>query len=33
MPDKRSPSTNICLEAEYGLTFDMYTISGILQMI
>ena len=27
MPDKRSPSTNICLEAENGLTLDPQTIS------
>ena len=33
MPDKRSPSTNICLEAENGLTFDPYTISEMLKKI
>ena len=27
MPDKRSPLTNICLEAENGWTFDPHTIS------
>ena len=27
MPDKRSPSANICLEAENGVTLDLYTIS------
>ena len=27
MPDKRLPSANICLEAENGMTFDLYTIS------
>ena len=31
LPDKRSPSTNICLEAKYGLTFDPYTISEVLK--
>ena len=33
MPDKRSPSTNICLEAENGLTFDPYTISEMLKKL
>ena len=30
-PDKRSPSTNICLEAENDLTFEPYTIFEILK--
>ena len=29
LPDKSSPSTNICLEAKNGLTFDPYTISQV----
>ena len=29
LPDKRSPSTNIWLEAKNGLTFDQYTISKV----
>ena len=29
LPDKRSPSTNICLEAKNGLTFDPFTISEV----
>ena len=29
LPDKRSPSTNIYLEAKYRLTFDLYTISEV----
>ena len=33
MPDKRSPSTNICLEAENGLTFDSDTISGMFKKL
>ena len=33
MPDKRSPSTNICLEAENGLTFDPYAISGVFKKL
>ena len=33
LPDKRSPSTNICLEAENGLTFDPYTISDVFKKI
>ena len=33
MPDKRSPSTNIYLEAENGLTFDPYTISGVFKKL
>ena len=33
MPDKRSPSTNICLEAENGLTFDPYTISEMFKKL
>ena len=33
LPDKRSPSTNICLEAKYGLTFDPYTISEVFKKI
>ena len=33
LPDKRSPSTNICLEAENGLTFDLYTISEMFKKL
>ena len=33
LPDKRSPSTNICLEAENGLTFDPYTISEMFKKL
>ena len=33
LPDKRSPSTNICLEAKYGLTLDPYTISEVFKKI
>ena len=33
LPGKRSPSTNICLEAENGLTFDPYTISELLKKL
>ena len=31
MPDKRSLSTNICLETENSLTFDPYRISEMLR--
>ena len=31
--DKRSPSTNVCLEAKYGLTFDPYTKSEVFKKI
>ena len=30
LPDKRFPSTNICLEAKNGHTFDLYIISYFL---
>ena len=33
LPDKRSPSTNIYLEAKNGLTFDPYTISEIFKKL
>ena len=33
MPDKRSPSANICLEAENGVTLDLYTISEMFKKI
>ena len=33
LPDKRSPSTNICLETENGLTFDPYTISEMFKKL
>ena len=33
MPDKRSPSTNICLEVKNRLTFDRYTISEVLKKL
>ena len=33
MPDKRSPSTNICLDTENGLTFDPYTISEMFKKL
>ena len=33
LPDKRSPSTNICLETENGLTFDPYTISEVFKKL
>ena len=29
LPDKRSPSTNICLDAKNGLTFEPFTISEV----
>ena len=29
LPDKRSPSTNICLEAKNELTFGPFTISEV----
>ena len=32
-PDKRSPSTNIFLEAKNGLTFDPYTISEVFKKL
>ena len=31
--DKRSPSTNICIEAENGLTFDLFTISEVFKKL
>ena len=31
--NKRSPSTNICLEAKNGLTFDPYTISEVFKKL
>ena len=33
MPDKRSPSTNICFEAENVLTFEPYTISEMFKKL
>ena len=33
LSDKRSPSTNICLEVKYGLTFDSHTISEVFKKI
>ena len=33
LPEKRSPSTNICLKAENGLTFDLYTISEMFKKL
>ena len=33
LPDKRSPSTNICFEAENVLTFDAYTISEMFKKL
>ena len=33
MSDKRSPSTNICLEAKNWLTFDPYTISEVFKKL
>ena len=33
LPNKRSPSTNICLEAKYGLTFDPYILSEVFKKI
>ena len=33
LPDKRSPSTNICPETKNGLTFDPYTISEVLKRL
>ena len=33
MPGKGSPSTNICLEAENDLTFDLYTISEVFKKL
>ena len=33
LPDKRSPSTNIWLEAKNGLTFDQYTISKVFKKL
>ena len=33
LPEKRSPSTNICLKAENGLTFDPYTISEMFKKL
>ena len=33
LPDKRSPSTNICLEVKNGLTFDPYTISEVFKKL
>ena len=33
MPDKRSPSTNICLKAKNGLTFDPYTVSEMFKKL
>ena len=33
LPGKRSPSTNICLETENGLTFDPYTISEMFKKL
>ena len=33
LPDKRSPSTNICLEAKNKLTFEPYTISEVFKKL
>ena len=33
MPDKRSPSTNIWLEAQNGLTFNTFTMSVVFKKL
>ena len=33
LPDKRSPSTNICLEAKNGLIFDPSAISEVIKQL